>query len=84
MIAAGVTTLSKWMAGPCTFALGVVFLIFVLTLHIPRVIADARTPSEWSSALIALAMCGASWICASGSSVAAPHPADAVVGELAS
>lgn len=84
MIAAGVSILSKWLTGPCAFALGMVFLIFVLTLHIPRVLADSRTPSEWSSALIALAMCGASWVCASAAAVAAPQSADSVVGELAS
>lgn len=84
MIAAGVSLLSKWMAGPTAFGLGAMFLIFVLTLHIPRVLADSRTPSEWSSALIALAMCGASWISASVAAVATPRPADAVAGELAS
>ncbi len=84
MIAAGVSLLSKWMAGPAAFGLGAMFLIFVLTLHIPRALADSRNPSEWSSALIALAMYGASWISASVAGVATPRPVDAVAGELAS
>jgi uncharacterized membrane protein len=64
MIAAGVSILTKRMDTLATFGLGIVFLLFVLTLHLPRVLAAPKSPDEWSSALIALAMCGASWICA--------------------
>jgi len=65
MIAAGLSILTKWMIGPAAFGLGVMFLLFVVTLHVPRVLAAPRSPDEWSSAFIALAMCGASWICVS-------------------
>lgn len=65
MIAAGVSILTKRLDGPATLGLGVMFLLFVLTLHVPRVVAAPRNPNEWSSALIALAMFGASWIYAS-------------------
>lgn len=65
MIVAGVSILTRRMDGPAVFALGVMFLLFVLTLHAPRVLAAPHDPNEWSSALIALAMCGASWIYAS-------------------
>jgi uncharacterized membrane protein len=65
MIVAGVSILTKWMGGLAGFGLGIVFLLFVLTLHVPRVLAAPRSPDEWSSALIALGMWGASWICVS-------------------
>jgi uncharacterized membrane protein len=65
MIAAGVSIVTKWMDGPGAFGVGMVFLVFVLTLHVPRVLAAPQSPDEWSSALIALGMCGASWIYAS-------------------
>jgi uncharacterized membrane protein len=65
MIAAGMSILAKWMNQLAALALGTVFLLIVLTLHVPRVLAAPRSPDEWSSALIALAMCGASWILSS-------------------
>lgn len=65
MIAAGVTILTKWMGGSGAFGLGALFLLIFLTLHVSRVLAAPRSADEWSSALIALGMCGASWICAS-------------------
>ncbi len=65
MIAAGVSIATKWQGGPGAFGLGMVFLLFVLTLHVPRVLAAPQSPDEWSSALIALGMWGASWMCAS-------------------
>ncbi len=46
------------------FLLGVTFLLFVVLLHARRVAADIHNPDEWSSGLIALAMCGGSWIIA--------------------
>ena len=64
MIAAGVSIVTKWMDGLAAFGLGIVFLLFVVTLHVPRVLAAPQSPDEWSSALIALGMCGASWILA--------------------
>jgi uncharacterized membrane protein len=64
MVIAGACFITKRLVGPAAFALGVMFLLFVLTLHLPRVLAAWRDPNQWSSALIALAMCGASWVCA--------------------
>jgi uncharacterized membrane protein len=82
MIAAGVSILTRWLDGPAAFGLGVMFLLFVLTLHAPRVLAAPRSPDQWSSALIALAMCGASWIYASVAVIPPKHAADALAGEL--
>ena len=65
MIAAGVSIVTQWQGGLGAFGLGMVFLLFVLTLHLPRILAAPASPDEWSSGLIALGMCGASWICAS-------------------
>jgi uncharacterized membrane protein len=65
MIAAGLSLVTTWMAGWAAVGLGTMYLLFVLTLHVPRVLAAPQSPDEWSSALIALGMCGASWLCAS-------------------
>ena len=77
MIAAGVSISTKWMGVLGAFALGLLFLLFVLTLHVPRVLAAPRSPDEWSSALIALGMWGASWICAQVAGPEQTHPIDA-------
>jgi uncharacterized membrane protein len=81
MIVAGLSILTKWIGGLGAFGLGLVFLLFVLTLHVPRVLAAPRSPDEWSSALIALGMCGASWICVSVAGLPRTHPVDAQLTE---
>jgi len=68
-VAAGVGIVIKRMDLWGAFMLGLMFLLWFLLLHSPRVIAAFRShdPSLWyesSSAFIALAMCGGSWICA--------------------
>ncbi len=65
LIGAGVSIVTKWMGGWVSLALGTMFLLWVVVLHAPRVLAAPQNPDELSSALIALAMCGASWIVAS-------------------
>jgi uncharacterized membrane protein len=42
----------------CTL-MGLMFLFFVLFLHIPRVMADTHKEAEWSSLFVATAFCGA-------------------------
>ncbi len=64
MIVAGVSIVTKRLGDWAALGLGALFLMIVLTLHAARVIAAPHDPDEWSSALIALGMCGASWICA--------------------
>jgi uncharacterized membrane protein YphA (DoxX/SURF4 family) len=63
-VAAGVAIATGWMAYRAALALGLMFLIWFLFLHGPRVITNpgSHNPNEWSSAFIALGMCGASWI----------------------
>jgi uncharacterized membrane protein len=68
-IAAGISILTKkldqWGAG----LLGMMFFLWFVLLHAPRVASaylahDPSVQNEWSSAFIALAMCGGSWIIA--------------------
>jgi uncharacterized membrane protein YphA (DoxX/SURF4 family) len=68
-IAAGISIVIKRMDQWAAFMLGVMFLLWFLLLHSPRVVTafrshDPNAPDEWSSAFIALAMCGGSWIVA--------------------
>jgi uncharacterized membrane protein YphA (DoxX/SURF4 family) len=65
-IAAGISIATKIMACWAAFLLGLMFLLWFLLLHLPRIMSAARShnPDEWSSAFIALGMCGGSWICA--------------------
>jgi hypothetical protein len=42
--------------------LGLMFLLWVAGLHAPRVFAARHNGNEWTSLLVALAMCGASWV----------------------
>jgi hypothetical protein len=46
--------------------MGLMFLLWFVLLHAPRVLSLPKglDPDEWSSAFIALAMCGGSWIAA--------------------
>ena len=44
--------------------LGLMFFLWVILLHSPRVAASPRNQNEWNSFLVALAICGASWILA--------------------
>lgn len=44
--------------------LGLMFFLWVIGLHAPRVIAARHNGNEWTSALVALAMCGGSWVIA--------------------
>lgn len=44
--------------------LGLMFLIWVLILHLPRVIASIHTEPEWTSLFVALAFSGISFLLA--------------------
>ena len=43
---------------------GLMFLTWVLILHLPRVVAAPHNGNEWTSAFVALAMCGGAWMIA--------------------
>ncbi len=63
-IAAAISIATKWMDQWAAALLGTMFLLWFLLLHAPRVASHSHNPDEWSSAFIALGMCGGSWICA--------------------
>jgi len=41
--------------------LGLMFFLWVFLVHLPRVAASPHDGKEWTSALVALAMCGGAW-----------------------
>jgi len=55
------------LARPAAIGIGLMFAIWVITLHLPRVLGlygipgAPRDPDEWSSLLIAIALWGGSW-----------------------
>src|SRR5438132_2181670 len=57
--------LYRLMARPAATMLGVMFFLFVMLLHIPRIIGKSNDGNEWTSGFVALAMCGGAWILAS-------------------
>jgi hypothetical protein len=64
-IAAGISIAIRRLDQWAGFFLGVMFLLWVVVLHSPRVAADLHNADEWSSAFIAFGMGGGSWIVAS-------------------
>jgi uncharacterized membrane protein YphA (DoxX/SURF4 family) len=64
LIAAGASIATRFLDRWAAVSLGAMFLIWFLFLHLPRLSSPPRSqdPDEWSSALIALGMCGASWL----------------------
>jgi uncharacterized membrane protein YphA (DoxX/SURF4 family) len=65
-IAAGLSIATGWLDKWAVAMMGIMFLSWFLVLHAPRVISYPRShnPDEWSSAFIALAISGGSWILA--------------------
>ena len=65
-IAAGVSIATKRMARWAATLIATMFCLWFLLLHAPRIATAPRShdPNEWSSAFIALAMCGGSLIMA--------------------
>lgn len=63
-IAAGISIATGVIARWGAFWLGIMFLLWFFLLHAPLVATHPRDPAQWSSAFIALGMCGGSWIVA--------------------
>ena len=63
-VAAAIGAVVPKMTRPVGILLGILFLLFVVTLHIPRIAAHSRDGNEWTSGFVALAMCGGAWILA--------------------
>jgi uncharacterized membrane protein YphA (DoxX/SURF4 family) len=65
-VAAGLSIATSLLGRLAATLLGLMFMLWFLIVHLPRVMSAPRShnPNEWSSAFIALGMCGASWIMA--------------------
>jgi uncharacterized membrane protein len=63
-VAAGISIALNWIGRWAAAMLGLMFLLWFLLLHVPRILSYPRShdPAEWSSAFIALGICGGSWI----------------------
>jgi uncharacterized membrane protein YphA (DoxX/SURF4 family) len=59
---ASLSIISRIQVRLATGLLGLMFLLWVLVLHIPRVVAAAHDPNEWTSLFVALAMAGGALI----------------------
>jgi uncharacterized membrane protein len=89
-IAAGFNPAFRWLAKLSGFMLGVMFGLWFVLLHAPRVLGvlpvpgkiAPRDPNEWSSAFIALAICGGAWICAWAFAIEMPLRLRPVAGQI--
>jgi uncharacterized membrane protein len=74
--AAAAGILYKLMARPAATMLGVMFFLFLVLLHIPRIVGNSHDGNEWTSGFVALAFCGGSWILASAAPLEEREKAD--------
>jgi uncharacterized membrane protein len=74
--AAAVGILYRIMARPAATLLGVMFFLFLVLLHIPRIIGNSGSANEWTSGFVALAMCGLAWALANASPLEEREKAD--------
>ncbi len=65
MIAAGFCIATGILASLASMSMGLMFLLWFLLLHAPRVAASPRNGDEWTSAFVALAVSGGSFLLAS-------------------
>ena len=63
-IAAGAGIELPWTRRMAATWLGIMFLLWVVLLHAPRVVGSPHNGDEWTSAFVALAMCGGAFIVA--------------------
>jgi uncharacterized membrane protein len=66
----------KMMARAAATMLGVMFFLFVVLLHIPRIIGNSSNGNEWTSGFVALGMCGGAWILANAAPLHEREKAD--------
>jgi hypothetical protein len=60
-VASALSILTRYCDRWSALALGTMFALWFVILHIPRVVGSLSNGNEWTSALVALAMCGGSW-----------------------
>lgn len=63
-VAAALSLVTKIQGRLAATLLGMMFLLWVIVLHIPRVVASPHNGNEWTSAMVALAMGGGSFVLA--------------------
>jgi len=63
-IAATMSIITGKSARLAATLLGLMFLLWVLLLHLPRVALSPHNGNEWTSAFVALAMCGGAFVLA--------------------
>jgi uncharacterized membrane protein len=68
-VAAAIGAVVQRTTRPAGILLGILFFLFVVTLHITRIAAHSRDGNEWTSGFVALAMCGVAWILAGATSL---------------
>ncbi len=68
--AAALSIATRKSAGLAATLLGLMFFLWVFVVHLPRVAASPHDGKEWTSALVALAMCGGAWAMTSGAALA--------------
>ncbi len=73
-VAAGLGILTGGLARIAALLTAAMFGSWVLIVHLPRVAAHAKDPNEWTSMLIALAMCGGALLLAEAFSQGAAAP----------
>jgi uncharacterized membrane protein len=75
-VAAAFGILTRMLARPAATMLGVMFFLFVVLLHLPRIAGNSANGDEWTSGFVALAMCGGAWILASDAPLEEREKAD--------
>ncbi len=60
--------------------LGVMFFLFLVLLHIPRIIGNSGNGNEWTQGFVALAMCGGAWILANAAPLEEREKPDPFLG----
>src|SRR2546422_372935 len=77
--AAAAGILYEEMARPAATMLGVMFFLFVVLLHIPKIAGNSSNGNEWTSGFVALAMCGGAWILANAAPLEEREKAERVL-----
>lgn len=68
--AAALAIVAKKSLSLAATLLGLMFFLWVFIVHLPRVVASPHDGKEWTSALVALAMCGGAWVMTGGTPLA--------------
>jgi uncharacterized membrane protein YphA (DoxX/SURF4 family) len=82
LIVAGLSVATGIFAALAAALLGIMFFLWVLVLHAPRVVAQPRNGDEWTSAFVALAFAGGSCILAAALSKARPRSSNSASAAL--